>query len=94
MPSTPDCKPWCEEHQTIGENSCTRLICLYRTADGPAEDNPGSEPGKVDPQMAGFREQFQAFAGFPDQVDTVFLDISQDLEEDEGTAPGFVDSLT
>lgn len=35
------------------------------------------------PQLASLREQFQALGGFPDQVDTVFLYVSQDLEEDE-----------
>ena len=83
MPASAACKPWCEKHEDIGENSCTALICLYTTDDEPTDDSSGSENKEMDPQIASLREQFHAPGGFPDQVDTVFLEVSQDLEEDE-----------
>lgn len=83
MPTSPECKPWCAEHSNIGENSCTRLICLYTSDDEARDENSPSGPKEADPQIAALREQLQTIGGFPDQVDTVFLYVSQDLEEDD-----------
>jgi len=80
MPASPDCKPWCDDHSDEYENACRNLYLLYKV---DAVDDAGHED--VDPQLAALKEQSDSMMSglFPDQVDTIFLDVKQDLDEDE-----------
>lgn len=80
MPAKPTCRPWCEDHEAI-DDSCNRLICLFSKSDEP-DDGEGHELQDQNPAIASLKEQFQGRGFLPDDIDTVFLAITQ-LEDDE-----------
>ena len=68
MTTNPACEPWCDEHnEAAGE--CLTLRCLY--SDREEQALPAGKPG-----FAGLAAQFKALAGFPDQVNSIFLEVS------------------
>lgn len=79
MPAKATCQPWCAKHEEEVDDCCTRLITIFIKD----EDESAAEP--QNPELAALRDQFQKAGGFPDQIDTVQLDISQpgDAEQPE-----------
>lgn len=72
MTATPDCKPWCTDHQTVGENSCYTRFMIY---DDGREQESAPAPGSV-------AAQFQAVGGWPGEISWIAFVACQD-EEDE-----------
>ena len=68
MTTNPACEPWCDQHNDAADE-CLTLRCLYSDRDEQA-----SPAGK--PEFAGLATQFKAPAGFPDQVNSIFLEVS------------------
>jgi len=70
--ATPNCKPWCTDHKTKGENSCSTRFLIY---DDGREAKATSAPGSM-------AAQFQALGGWPAEISWIAFVASQD-EEDE-----------
>lgn len=68
MRANPTCEPWCDEHNDAA-GECLTLRCLYSDRDG--QRLPAGNPG-----LAVLAAQIQALAGFPDQVDSIFVEVS------------------
>ena len=62
------CEPWCDEHNGAG-GECLTLRCLYSHCE------PHSWPSD-NPEFAASAAQFTALAGFPDRVDSIFIEVS------------------
>lgn len=45
MTTTSDCKPWCTDHKTIGEDSCYTRVTIYDS--GNNELQPAPAPGSM-----------------------------------------------
>ena len=67
MTTKPACEPWCDEHNDAA-GECLTLRCLYSHDEhtGPS-GNPGS---------AALAAQFRAMSGFPDRVNSIFVEVS------------------
>ncbi|WP_320536142.1 hypothetical protein [Pseudarthrobacter sp. IC2-21] len=72
MTATPTCKPWCTDHQTVGEDACYTRYVIY--------DN--GEVGKSEPAEGSMAAQLRAVGGFPGEISWIAFVASQD-EEDE-----------
>ena len=74
MTALPNCKPWCDDHQTdFGENFCCTRFVIYD--DGRQEATPPTPGSKA--------EQLQALGGLPPEISWVALGASQDEEDAE-----------
>jgi hypothetical protein len=62
------CEPWCDEHNGSG-GECLTLRCLYSHGEDPAW--PSGNPA-----FAASAPQFMTLAGFPDQVNSIFVEVS------------------
>jgi hypothetical protein len=68
MTAKPTCEPWCDEHnEAAGE--CLTLRCLYTHCAHHAW--PSGDPGFAVPAA-----QSTAMAGFPDHINTIFIEVS------------------
>ena len=70
------CEPWCDEHKDAA-GECLTLRCL----DSHDEKHtwPSGNPGS-----AALAAQFRAMAGFPDRVNSIFIEVSYiPAEEDQ-----------
>lgn len=76
MTETDQCKPWCEKHE-VDEDLCTALIPLFTA------DEPDSDSEEQNPELAALRATFAENPLIPDQIDTVFLDIMQEVEMEQ-----------
>lgn len=72
MSATPNCKPWCTDHKTKGENACYTHLVIY---------DDGRE-AKAAPAAGSMAAQFQALGGWPAEISWIAFVASQD-EEDE-----------
>ncbi len=75
MPPDSRCQPWCDEHNDAAAE-CLTLRCLY--------SDDGDPPAPPDnPEFAALAAHFKALDGFPDQVDTVLIEVSYIPDEEE-----------
>lgn len=72
MTATSNCKPWCTDHKTVGENSCYTHFVIH---DDGREEEVASVPGTL-------AAEFEALGGGPSDISWVAFVVSQD-EEDE-----------
>ena len=70
MTATPNCKPWCTDHKTIGENSCYTGFSIY---DDGSQEKALPAPGSI-------AAQFQALGGWPAEISWIAFVASQDEE--------------
>ena len=68
MTTKPACEPWCDEHNDAA-GECLTLRCLYAHC-----EHHTWPAGK--PESAALAAQFKALAGFPDRVNTIFIEMS------------------
>jgi hypothetical protein len=68
MTTIPACEPWCDQHNDVA-GECLTLRCLY-------SDREEQAPPAGEPEFAGLAAQFKALAGFPDRVNSIFLEVS------------------
>jgi hypothetical protein len=68
MTTNAACEPWCDEHNDAA-GECLTLRCLYSHRE--EHTLPSGNP-----ELAAAAAQFRALAGFPDQVDSVFIEMS------------------
>lgn len=73
MTATPTCKPWCTDHQTLGEDACYTRFVIY--------DN-GKEDEQAEHAEGSNAAQLQALGGVPAEISWIAFVASQD-EEDE-----------
>lgn len=72
MTATPNCKPWCTDHKTVGENSCYTRFAIY-------DDGREASAAPAPESMAA---QFQALGGWPADISWVAFVASQDGDDE------------
>ena len=68
MTTKSTCEPWCNDHNGAADE-CLTLRCLYSCGD----EHPPQAPN---PGWAALAAQFEALSGFPDRVNTIFIEVS------------------
>lgn len=78
MPSKPTCQSWCDKHDEEFDDSCTRLIYLFRKG-----EDGGTVAGSESPDMAAEVGQIQELGGLSEKINLIFLEVSQAAGENE-----------
>ena len=68
MSTNPPCELWCDEHNDAA-GECLTLRCLYSHCE--QHTWPSGNP-----EFAAAAAQFKALAGFPDQINSIFIEVS------------------
>ena len=68
MTTKPTCEPWCDDHNGAADE-CLTLRCLYSCGDEHPQQSPN-------PALAALAAQVEALPGFPDRVNTIFIEVS------------------
>lgn len=62
------CEPWCDEHSGAA-GGCLTLRCLYYRG----EEHPPQSPTA---ELTALAAQTEALPGFPERVNTIFIEVS------------------
>lgn len=76
MPTCSPCLPWCDQHNDAAAE-CLTLRCIYSR-----DEDPQAPPGP--PATASLAAQFRTLGGFPDSIDTIFVEVSYIPGEEDG----------
>ena len=74
MTTNSACEPWCDQHN----DAAGECLTLWRLYSG-CEDTLSA--GK--PELAALAAQFKDLAGFPDQVNSIFIEVSYIAAEED-----------
>ena len=69
------CEPWCNDHNGAADE-CLTLRCLYSCGDEHPPQSPTAE-------LTALAAHTEALPGFPDRVNTIFIEVSYILAEED-----------
>lgn len=74
MTALSNCKPWCMDHKTVGEDSCYTRFVIY---------DDGNESAEVEPGSSSLAAQSWASGGLPAEISWIAVVASQDDEDED-----------